>query len=107
MRRNVKFGEDEREFTRAGQDVNWFDEGKDTLTRRVKQIHTGIHWAEEPVRRISHMISNVQLVEATALGGRAAREAAVKMPLPGLPQPGRDRDRFPGRQARGSAAPRR
>ena len=29
MRRNVKFGEAEREFTRAGQDINWFDEGKE------------------------------------------------------------------------------
>jgi 3-phenylpropionate/cinnamic acid dioxygenase small subunit len=26
---------------------------------------TGIHWAEEPVSRISHLVSNVQLVEAT------------------------------------------
>ncbi len=34
MRRNVKFGELEREFTREGQDINWFDEGKDTLMRR-------------------------------------------------------------------------
>src|SRR5215475_8747774 len=63
MRRNVKFGEGEREYTRAASDINWFDEGKDTLTRRVKQIMTGIHWAEEPVSRISHMVSNVRLVE--------------------------------------------
>jgi 3-phenylpropionate/cinnamic acid dioxygenase small subunit len=63
MRRNVKVGEPEREFTRAGQDINWFDEGKETLTRRVKQIRTGMHWAEEPVSRISHMVSNVQLLE--------------------------------------------
>jgi 3-phenylpropionate/cinnamic acid dioxygenase small subunit len=63
MRRNVKVGEAEREFTRAGQDINWFDEGKDTLTRRVRQILTGMHWAEEPVSRISHMISNVRLIE--------------------------------------------
>ncbi len=41
MRRNVPHDEPEREFTRAGTDVNWFDEGKDTLTRRVKQILTG------------------------------------------------------------------
>ena len=65
MRRNVKFGEDEREFTRNTIDINWFDEGKDTLSRRVKQIQTGIHWAEEPVSRISHLVSNVQLLEAT------------------------------------------
>jgi len=65
MRRNVKFGELEREFTREGQDVNWFDEGKETLTRRVQQILTGVHWAEEPLSRICHMISNVQLLGAT------------------------------------------
>jgi 3-phenylpropionate/cinnamic acid dioxygenase small subunit len=65
MRRNVKFGDEAREFTRSGADINWFDEGKDTLTRRVKQILTGIHWAEEPVSRISHLVSNVQLIEAT------------------------------------------
>lgn len=65
MRRNVPHDEPEREFTRAGLDVNWFDEGKDTLTRRVRQIQTGIHWAEEPPSRICHMISNVQIVAAT------------------------------------------
>ena len=65
MRRNVKYGEEAREFTRDTTDINWFDEGKDTLTRRVKQIQTGIHWAEEPVSRISHLVSNVQVLEAT------------------------------------------
>src|SRR5262249_4006036 len=48
MRRNVPHDELAREFTREGSDVNWFDEGKDTLGRRVAQIQTGIHWAEEP-----------------------------------------------------------
>jgi 3-phenylpropionate/cinnamic acid dioxygenase small subunit len=62
MRRNVKFGELEREFTREGQDINWFDEGKDTLTRRVQQILTGVHWAEEPLSRLCHMVSNVQIL---------------------------------------------
>jgi 3-phenylpropionate/cinnamic acid dioxygenase small subunit len=76
MRRNVPHDEPEREFTRAGADVNWFDEGKDTLTRRVKQILTGIHWAEEPPSRICHMISNVQVVAATA--GASPDEITVK-----------------------------
>jgi len=62
MRRNVKFGELEREFTREGQDINWFDEGKETLTRRVQQILTGVHWAEEPLSRLCHMVSNIQLL---------------------------------------------
>ncbi len=64
IRRNVKFGELDREFTREGQDINWFDEGKDTLTRRVNQSLTGVHWAEEPLSRIAHMVSNVQVLRA-------------------------------------------
>ncbi len=63
MRRNVKRGDEAHEFTRADRDINWFDEGKETLERRVKQITTGMHWAEEPVSRISHLISNVRLLE--------------------------------------------
>ena len=63
MRRNVKVDDREREFTREGLDISWFDEGKETLTRRVRQIQTGIHWAEEPVSRISHLLSNIQLIE--------------------------------------------
>jgi 3-phenylpropionate/cinnamic acid dioxygenase small subunit len=76
MRRNVKFGEEEREFTRAGQDINWFDEGKETLARRVKQILTGMHWAEEPVSRISHMVSNVRLVEINPSAAEATEVTA-------------------------------
>ena len=64
MRRNVPHDELAREFTRAGLDVNWFDEGKDTLARRVAQIRTGIHWAEEPLSRICHLVTNVQILTA-------------------------------------------
>ena len=78
MRRNVKFGDETgREFTREGEDIAWFDEGKETLTRRVRQIQTGIHWAEEPQSRITHMVSNVQLLEATP-SVAAAEEVAAK-----------------------------
>jgi 3-phenylpropionate/cinnamic acid dioxygenase small subunit len=66
MRRNVKFGEQEREDTRERQDMSWFDEGKDTLRQRVQQILTGVHWAEEPLSRVCHMVSNVQILQATA-----------------------------------------
>jgi 3-phenylpropionate/cinnamic acid dioxygenase small subunit len=65
MRRNVPADELDREFTREGLDVNWFDEGKDTLTRRVRQIRTGVHWAEQPPSRICHMVSNVQILHAS------------------------------------------
>jgi 3-phenylpropionate/cinnamic acid dioxygenase small subunit len=77
IRRNVKFGELEREFTRQGQDINWFDEGKDTLTRRVAQILTGVHWAEEPLSRICHTVSNVQVLNATP-SATDAKEVSVK-----------------------------
>jgi len=77
MRRNVKFGDTTREFTRETEDVSWFDEGKDTLNRRVKQIETGIHWAEEPRSRITHMISNVQLLDLAPDIG-ATREVTTK-----------------------------
>ncbi|HZF06379.1 MAG TPA: 3-phenylpropionate/cinnamic acid dioxygenase subunit beta [Patescibacteria group bacterium] len=77
IRRNVPHDEAEREFTREGTDVNWFDEGKDTLARRVQQILTGIHWAEEPPSRICHMISNVQILRASP-DGPSPSEIAVK-----------------------------
>jgi 3-phenylpropionate/cinnamic acid dioxygenase small subunit len=77
MRRNVKYGESEREFTRETEDVSWFDEGKDTLTRRVRQIQTGIHWAEEPQSRITHMVSNVQLLSVLP-DSHAPKEVVAK-----------------------------
>jgi len=77
MRRNVKVDDLEREFTREGLDISWFDEGKETLTRRVRQIQTGIHWAEEPVSRISHLISNIQLVEVNPSAAEPA-EVSVR-----------------------------
>ena len=75
MRRNVKFGELEREFTRAGQDINWFDEGKETLTQRVRQIQTGVHWAEEPLSRLAHLVTNVEILDAQPPGPDAATVA--------------------------------
>ena len=65
MRRNIKFDHQEQEETREQQDMNWFDEGKETLTQRVKQILTGVHWAEEPLSRVCHMVSNVRLMSVT------------------------------------------
>jgi 3-phenylpropionate/cinnamic acid dioxygenase small subunit len=62
MRRNIKFGDWDLEFTRAEDEINWFDEGKDILAGRIRQINTGIHWPEEPVSRFEHMITNVEVV---------------------------------------------
>jgi 3-phenylpropionate/cinnamic acid dioxygenase small subunit len=73
MRRNVKYGEQGRlEETSAESEVSWFDEGKVTLASRVRQLNTGLHWAEEPLSRVCHMVSNVQLTRV------ALPEVAVK-----------------------------
>ena len=64
-------------ITRTRSDIYWFDEGKETLERRVKQIQTGMHWAEEPVSRISHLVSNVQILEALPSVAEP-RDVAVK-----------------------------
>jgi 3-phenylpropionate/cinnamic acid dioxygenase small subunit len=64
MRRNVKFGQHaERENTKLGEGISWFDEDKWTLTKRVEQILTGVHYAEEPLSRICHMVSNVRITD--------------------------------------------
>ena len=64
IRRNVKFGQHaEKENTRQGEGISWFDEDKWTLTKRVEQILTGVHYAEEPLSRVTHMVSNVRLLE--------------------------------------------
>lgn len=66
IRRNVKFGQHtERENTRQGAGISWFDEDKWTLTKRIDQILTGVHYAEEPLSRVTHMISNVQITHVT------------------------------------------
>jgi 3-phenylpropionate/cinnamic acid dioxygenase small subunit len=62
LRRNVKFGDHAAlENTRQGEDVSWFDEDKWTLTKRVEQLQTGAHWAEEPTSRVSHLVTNIQI----------------------------------------------
>ena len=64
IRHNVKFGQHaERENTRLGEGISWFDEGKWTLGKRIDQILTGVHYAEEPLSRVTHMVSNVQILE--------------------------------------------
>tara|TARA_R110000850_G_scaffold83702_2_gene179632 strand:+ start:531 stop:1094 length:564 start_codon:yes stop_codon:yes gene_type:complete len=64
MRKNVKFGQHAAlENTRRGEEISWFDEDKWTLGKRVEQILTGVHYAEEPLSRVSHLVTNIQLTE--------------------------------------------
>ena len=50
------------DFAEAGE-LAFFDETKDTLTRRVAKIRTGLAWAEEPPSRTRHLITNVEAEE--------------------------------------------
>jgi 3-phenylpropionate/cinnamic acid dioxygenase small subunit len=75
--RNVQFGRSETEFSREQQDSAWIDEGKETLRQRVEQLATGIHWAEEPRSRMSHMVTNVRIVEVSPPAG-ARREVTTR-----------------------------
>ena len=84
---NVRFGEHAtRENTTREKEMSWFNEGKWTLAKRVEQILTGVHWAEEPLSRVCRMVSNVQLtaIETNAAGERGGGRL---QPLPGLPEP--------------------
>jgi 3-phenylpropionate/cinnamic acid dioxygenase small subunit len=76
IRRNVKFGQHaEQENTRQGEGISWFDEDKWTLTKRVEQILTGVHYAEEPLSRVTHMVSNVRLLTVSPSGSPSAEDA--------------------------------
>ncbi|NIO12063.1 MAG: 3-phenylpropionate/cinnamic acid dioxygenase subunit beta [Deltaproteobacteria bacterium] len=63
IRRNIKFGDWDLEFSDPETEISYFDEGKDILEGRVRQINTGVHWAEEPVSRFEHIVSNVLILE--------------------------------------------
>src|SRR6266480_104930 len=62
IRRNIKFGDWDLEYSDPESEISYFDEGKDILIGRVRQINTGVHWAEEPVSRFEHLISNVEIL---------------------------------------------
>ena len=103
MRRNVKYGE-ERARVHPQHD-------RHQLVRR-RQGHAVPPGQADPDRHplgrgagIAHLAPGVERAGARgdALRRRPARSHG-QMPLPDLPQPGRDRDRHPGRQARGPAA---
>ena len=73
MRKNVPWDERERDIT-GEDDTAWIHDDKATLNKRVRQIMTGIHWAEEPPSRVSHLITNIRLAEP----GDASPDLTVK-----------------------------
>lgn len=62
LRKNVSWRE-RSEDSSAEDEIGWVDDDKATLTKRVKQLLTGIHWAEEPISRVSHVITNIRMAD--------------------------------------------
>jgi 3-phenylpropionate/cinnamic acid dioxygenase small subunit len=66
--RNVRRNQNAPEYTAPGE-IAWFDEGIATLRQRVAQLKTGIHWAEEPGSRVSHLVTNIRILAIEPLDG--------------------------------------
>jgi 3-phenylpropionate/cinnamic acid dioxygenase small subunit len=73
IRENVPSREMEEELSDESTELSWYTDDKATLTARVGQIRTHVHWADEPFSRISHLVSNVRI-----LGWTDAGEVRVK-----------------------------
>jgi 3-phenylpropionate/cinnamic acid dioxygenase small subunit len=64
MSQNVHSKDAAAEFLTDDLAVCWMDEGKRTLTQRVEQLKTGLHWAEEPMSRTCHIYSNTRVLDS-------------------------------------------
>jgi len=73
IRENVPSREMEEELSDENAELSWYTDDKATLTARVGQIRTHVHWADEPFSRISHLVSNVRI-----LGWAGLDEVRVK-----------------------------
>ncbi len=67
---NVASDGEMAEHGAEGRDTAWIDEGIETLRQRVAQLGTGVHWAEQPPSRTTHMIANLALVATRPAAGR-------------------------------------
>lgn len=77
MAQNVAFGDIDNEYIEDGLALHWMDEDKETLAKRVQQIRTGVHWAEEPLSRTAHLVSNV-LIDTVVPDLEDPRELTVR-----------------------------
>lgn len=69
IRKNLPFNQRFDDATDEHQSA-WIDDSRGTLVARIYQVMTKIHWAEEPLSRVSHIVSNVYVdrVEETEEG---------------------------------------
>ena len=50
------------------KDLALMDEDKDSLTRRIDRLITGMAWAEDPPSRTRHIITNIEVEAGDAEG---------------------------------------
>lgn len=75
--RNVRDGGATAEFSREGEEMSWIEEGTATLRQRVEQIETGIHWAEQPPSRTTHMIANLRITDMLDGQGASTQDTSA------------------------------
>jgi 3-phenylpropionate/cinnamic acid dioxygenase small subunit len=51
----------DKEFS-APDEMAFFDENFDSLSRRITRLETGMAWAEDPPSRVRHLFTNVRVV---------------------------------------------
>jgi 3-phenylpropionate/cinnamic acid dioxygenase small subunit len=78
IRRNLPFNQRFADATDDHQTA-WIDDNRMSLAARVYQVMTKIHWAEEPLSRVSHLVSNVYVDRVEQ--GERGQEIVVKSKL--------------------------
>ncbi|MBW8910373.1 MAG: 3-phenylpropionate/cinnamic acid dioxygenase subunit beta [Sphingomonas sp.] len=78
IRKNLQFNKRFEDSTDEHQSA-WIDDNRMTLVARVYQVLTKIHWAEEPLSRVSHLVTNVYVDRVEQ--GERGEEIVVKSRL--------------------------
>ena len=65
VRSTRALGDEANEFAKPGESA-FFDDDKDSMEQRVRKLHTGYAWAEDPPSRTRHVVANVRIVAATS-----------------------------------------
>jgi 3-phenylpropionate/cinnamic acid dioxygenase small subunit len=62
IRSTRALGDEASEFAKLGEGA-FFDDDKTSMEQRVRKLHTGFAWAEDPPSRTRHNVSNVRILE--------------------------------------------
>jgi biphenyl 2,3-dioxygenase beta subunit len=77
IRRTVTSDNLDREFTKPGVGIGYFDDDRDMLAGRLRKLQAGSSWSEEPPSRSRHLVTNVRILGAE--GDEVTVEACVHL----------------------------